>query len=130
MIKLYFTGILAIINLALMIFAFKKDFMWACLISLLAFSVCTGGLFVDCTSIPNESDVYYKIQEYNELKSQVEMVNDLKDEQIRNIFMPDLRKKVDKMNTDILENKSRCHSKWDGILYSEEIGNLELIELL
>jgi len=129
MIKLYFIGILAIINLVLMILAIKKDSMWAFII-LLVLMFCTSKFLVGCTSIPNERDVYYKIQEYNELKSQVKIVNTFEDEQIRNIFMPDLRKKVDKMNTDILENKSRCHSKWDGILYSEEIGNLELIELL
>lgn len=77
---------------------------------------------------PNEKKIEQKIQEYNRLKTKTEAIKSLENDDLRNIFIPDLRKEIREMNREIEVNKNRYNSWWDGYLYSQEIGNLEKIE--
>jgi hypothetical protein len=129
MIEIYFFAALVVINSVYLIFNIKKGFERAGMFSALSMILATLALIVSTLSTPSQVDIYRKVKEYEELKRQVEIVKNFKDPGIKNIFAPELREKIQKMNDEILENRFRYDSKWSGHRYSKEIGELEELEM-
>ena len=78
---------------------------------------------------PTEADFEEEIVKYNNIKKEIELVSKTEDHEMRAILIPQLVIKINDMNEEILEHKTKCNSKWDGYSYSEKIGNLEPLSL-
>lgn len=80
---------------------------------------------VACFSIDRKNYFKYQIEEYENVKMQVEAYN-RDTTTIENIT---LRQSVLDENNMVSKNKVFSKSKWVGPWYSEEIGNLEKLEM-
>lgn len=129
MIEIYFFAFLVFINLVCLIINIKRNYAFGGMFSFICLGITFASLILTITQTPSQEDVYRKVKEYEELKSQVEIAKNFKDPGIKSIFIPDLREKVQKMNDEILENRFRYDSKWSGHKYSKEIGELEELEM-
>lgn len=128
MILFYLLGLFILINLICVIVnAFHKDTA-GIVLSLLCMLICSFCLVLNIIEIPSEKDIEEKIQYYMELKERVEVVK-LSNDNNLDIFKSDLQKEVFKMNEEIQKNKNNYKSQFNGAKYSEEIGNLEEIQL-
>ena len=75
---------------------------------------------------PDEAYVKEKINYYNNLRKQIEIVKGLQNKEFRDIFENDLTREMNKMNREIRLNRN-YDSRWTGCLCSEEIGKLEVL---
>ena len=128
MIEIWFFVGLILLNVVCIVSAIKKDLM-SLPVNLLATILCTIALIVKLYSIPSQSDIYEFKKEYQELYKKVELYNTLQDPELKAIFYEDLNSRVSDINSKIIENKFNYQSKWKGYRYSQEIGELEEINL-
>ena len=78
-----------------------------------------------------EEDIYKELEDYKKLSKRVELVKSMefKNEEDKNLIIPDLQKEVDKWNNKIQENKFKYQSKWCGYRYSKEIADLPKLSI-
>lgn len=88
-------------------------------------------IIILAVNYPSKARVEYDIAVYNELKVEVQQLSTLGGDncELNLLARGDLFNKVREMNNYIDENRIKSKSPWVSIFYSEEIGNLEKIEL-
>lgn len=129
MIEIYFFAVLLVINLICLVYNIKKGFVFAGMFSAFCEILMITAFITSILSTPSQEKIYKTLGEYSELKNQVEIVKGFEDPGLKNIFAPNLREKVQEMNNEILKNRFRYESKWDGHRYSKEIGELQELEM-
>lgn len=116
--------LIVVFGVVSVILACKNNRIFAVSISLFILSVF---FFIIVENMrPDERYVKEKINYYNNLKEQVEIVKNLQNKEFRDIFEDDLTREMNKMNREIRLNKN-YNSEWTGCLCSEEIGKLEVL---
>ena len=97
------------------------------------FSVLSAVILIIALAIayPSKAKVEYDIAIYNELKAEVQQLSTLGGDncELNLLARGELFNKVREMNNYIDKNRIKSKSPWVSIFYSEEIGNLEKIEL-
>jgi hypothetical protein len=80
---------------------------------------------------PSKARIEYDIAVYDELKTEVQQLSTLGGDncELNLLAKGELFNKVREMNNYIDKNRIKSKSPWVSIFYSEEIGNLEKIEL-
>lgn len=129
MIEIYFFAVLLVINLICLVYNIKKGFDHAGMFSALCVILMITALITSIFSTPSQEKIYKTLREYSELKNQIEIINSFEDSEIKNVFAPNLREKVQEINNEILENRFKYESKWNGHRYSKEIGELQELEM-
>lgn len=114
--------LIIIFGIISVVLACKNNRVFAVSISLFILSVF---FFIIVENMkPDETYINNKLNYYNNLKEQVEIVKGLQNKEFRDIFEDDLTREMNKMNREIRLNKN-YESRWTGCLCSEEIGSLE-----